>query len=68
MIVPDNIQKCKHNVESVKHIESNKKIVETNLLLKMSSFNILLYALNCWNLLQKHKDGKGVSDHSETSE
>ena len=38
MVVPDDIQEGKHNVESIKDVESNQKIVETNLLLKMSSF------------------------------
>ena len=37
MVVPDHIQECKHNVESIKDVEGNQKVVKTYLLLKMSS-------------------------------
>ena len=39
MIVPDNIQHCKHNMECVKYVKSCEQIVKTDLFLVKQNNN-----------------------------
>ena len=39
MIVPDNVQHCKHNMEGVKDVESSEEIVKTDLFLVKQNNN-----------------------------